>query len=77
VVDADGPRASRRPHAPLLAAPWDLPGVTARALALALKDLEGSGLVARRVLESYPPATVYALTPSAAPLAGAVEGLAA
>jgi DNA-binding HxlR family transcriptional regulator len=45
-----------------------LPGVTARSLALALKDLERSGLVRRRVEETYPPSTVYAATPKAARL---------
>src|SRR5215813_4695568 len=34
-----------------------LPGITARALALALKDLERAGLVTRRVEETYPPST--------------------
>jgi DNA-binding HxlR family transcriptional regulator len=39
-----------------------LPGVTPRALALALKDLEAGGLAERRVLDSYPPATLYRAT---------------
>lgn len=39
-----------------------LPGVTPRALALALKDLEAGGLVERQVLETYPPATIYRAT---------------
>jgi DNA-binding HxlR family transcriptional regulator len=39
-----------------------LPGVTARALALALKDLEAAGLVRRDVQNTYPPSTVYAAT---------------
>jgi DNA-binding HxlR family transcriptional regulator len=42
-----------------------LPGITARALALALKDLERAGLVTRRVEETYPPSTLYAATPEA------------
>ena len=42
-----------------------LPGISARALALALKDLEAAGLVRRRVQETYPPSTVYAATPAA------------
>ena len=42
-----------------------LPGITARALALALKDLERAGLVTRRVEETYPPSTVYAATAEA------------
>ena len=39
-----------------------LPGITARALALALKDLQGAGLVNRVVEDGYPPAAVYSLT---------------
>jgi DNA-binding HxlR family transcriptional regulator len=46
-----------------------LPEVTARALALALKDLAAVGLVERRVRPDYPPATVYRLRPRARPLA--------
>lgn len=43
-----------------------LPGVTARSLALALKQLEGSGLVVRRVIErEYPPRPTYALSDAA------------
>jgi DNA-binding HxlR family transcriptional regulator len=42
-----------------------LPGITARALALALKDLERAGLVTRRVEETYPPSTVYSATAEA------------
>ena len=42
-----------------------LPGITARALALALKNLERAGLVIRRVEETYPPSTVYAATSKA------------
>lgn len=42
-----------------------LPAITARALALALKDLERAGLVTRRVEETYPPSTLYAATPEA------------
>jgi DNA-binding HxlR family transcriptional regulator len=36
-----------------------LPGVTPRALALALRDLEGGGLVEREVRATRPPSTVY------------------
>jgi DNA-binding HxlR family transcriptional regulator len=46
-----------------------LEGISPRALALALKDLEGAGLVDRRVTGDYPPATVYRLTASGRPLA--------
>ena len=41
----------------------ELPGITARALAIALKDLEAAGLVERRVEAAYPPTAVYATTP--------------
>jgi DNA-binding HxlR family transcriptional regulator len=46
-----------------------LTGVSPRALALALKDLQGAGLVERSVTDDYPPASVYRLTPRAGPLA--------
>ena len=36
-----------------------LPGVTPRALALALRDLEQASLVRREVLPTRPPSTVY------------------
>ena len=39
-----------------------LPGVTPRALALALKDLEAGGLVERDVRDMYPPTTRYRTT---------------
>jgi DNA-binding HxlR family transcriptional regulator len=55
----------------------DLAGISPRALALALKDLEGSGLVERRVTDDYPPATVYRLTRRARPLSELLEPLAA
>jgi DNA-binding HxlR family transcriptional regulator len=46
-----------------------LPGISPRALTLALKDLEGAGLIERRVTSDYPPATIYRLTSNARPLA--------
>jgi len=46
-----------------------LEGISPRALALALKDLEAAGLVDRRVTGDYPPATVYRLTRTSRPLA--------
>lgn len=49
-----------------------LPGISARSLALALKDLEGAALVRRQVQETYPPSTVYATTPAARRLRAAV-----
>ncbi len=39
-----------------------LPGITARALALALKDLQSVGLVDRTVEHGYPPSPHYQLT---------------
>jgi DNA-binding HxlR family transcriptional regulator len=46
-----------------------LPGVTPRALALALKDLRAAGLVERRIEDAYPPTAIYAATPRAQRLA--------
>jgi DNA-binding HxlR family transcriptional regulator len=45
-----------------------LPGVTPRALALALKDLQAAHVVERRVEDAYPPQVIYAATSSAARL---------
>jgi DNA-binding HxlR family transcriptional regulator len=39
-----------------------VPGVTPRALALALKDLRAAGLVERQIEDAYPPRTVYTAT---------------
>jgi len=39
-----------------------VPGVTPRALTLALKDLQAAALVERRVEDAYPPRTVYSPT---------------
>jgi DNA-binding HxlR family transcriptional regulator len=47
-----------------------LPGVTPRALALALRDLEGAALVRREVLPTRPPSTVYRPTRRADSLLG-------
>lgn len=41
-----------------------LPGLTARALTLALKELHAAGLVERRVSDGYPPTTHYQLNPT-------------
>lgn len=54
-----------------------LPGVTARALTLALKDLVAGGLAERRVTNDFPPATVYRLTRSAQALRWPLARLAA
>jgi DNA-binding HxlR family transcriptional regulator len=42
--------------------------ITARALALALKDVTAAGLVERAVTDGYPPASVYSLTSAGARL---------
>lgn len=39
-----------------------LPGISPRALALALRDLEAAGLVRREVRPTHPPSTVYSAT---------------
>jgi DNA-binding HxlR family transcriptional regulator len=39
-----------------------VPGVTPRALTLALKDLQSANLVERRVEDAYPPRAVYSAT---------------
>ena len=39
-----------------------LPGITARALALALKDLASAGMVERSIEDGYPPAPNYVLS---------------
>jgi len=45
-----------------------LPGVTSRALALALKELSAARLVEREVTGDFPPARLYRPTRRAAPL---------
>jgi DNA-binding HxlR family transcriptional regulator len=47
-----------------------LPGVTPRALALALRDLEDAGLVRREVLPTRPPSTMYRATRRATKVLG-------
>jgi len=42
-----------------------LPGITPRALALALKEMQAAGLVEREVIGGFPPTASYALTPLA------------
>ena len=39
-----------------------LPGITARALALALKDLQDAGVIRRNLVDAYPPTAAYELT---------------
>jgi len=52
-----------------------LPSISARALTLALKDLQAAALVERTVTDDYPPATLYRLTDQARPLARIVAAL--
>jgi DNA-binding HxlR family transcriptional regulator len=52
-----------------------LEGISPRALALALKELEAAAIVERRVTEDYPPATSYRLAPDARRLASLVGEL--
>lgn len=40
------------------------PGLTARALTLALKELHAAGLIERHVSQGYPPTTHYRLSPA-------------
>jgi DNA-binding HxlR family transcriptional regulator len=49
-----------------------LPAVTPRALALALKDLEGASLVRREVLPTRPPSTRYSPTRQARTVLGRI-----
>lgn len=53
------------------------PGLTARSLTLALKDLEAAGLIARAVIDTYPPATRYELTRAGRRFSRSVQRLAA
>jgi DNA-binding HxlR family transcriptional regulator len=53
-----------------------LPGISPRALTLALKELERAGVVERRVTDDYPPATVYRLAEGAQALAADVSRVA-
>lgn len=53
------------------------PAMTARALALAVKDLQMAGLVARRVTEDYPPTTIYELREDGRKVADIVKQISA
>ena len=55
----------------------ELPGVSPRALTLAVKALADAGIVERTVLASYPPRTVYRLADRARTLTPALEQIAA
>jgi len=52
-----------------------LRGVTDRALTLVLKDLASAGLIERRIIDTYPPQPVYALTREGRALAGTLQQL--
>ncbi|MBK7328484.1 MAG: winged helix-turn-helix transcriptional regulator [Dehalococcoidia bacterium] len=52
-----------------------LPGITARALAMALKDLEAAGVVERTVESGYPPAPAYELSPKGMAFFPALDAL--
>lgn len=53
-----------------------LPGATARALSMALKDLAEAGLIERRVVDGFPPRTEYTLQARARGLPPLLEQLA-
>ncbi len=53
-----------------------LPGITSRALAMALKDLEAANLVERRIGRGYPPTVTYHLTPLGHEILPAMDALA-
>ena len=53
----------------------NVPGITPRALALALKELEVAGLVERKIVEAYPPRPRYGLSPKGHVLSGTVRRL--
>ena len=52
-----------------------LPGITARALTMALKALQAAGVVERRVTDDYPPRAEYCLTRTGSRLAPLVREL--
>ena len=53
-----------------------LPGITSRALALALKDLVAAGLVERTIVDGFPPGTAYTSTEAGQPFRNLTQGLA-
>jgi DNA-binding HxlR family transcriptional regulator len=68
IADAREARFSQLAHA--------LPGISPRALTLALKELVAAGLVEREVTSDYPPATVYRLGRRVGPLVPILRRLA-
>jgi DNA-binding HxlR family transcriptional regulator len=55
----------------------DLPGITPRALAAALKDLETDGFVRREIEDGYPPRARYRLSERGEQLLPSMEALVA
>jgi DNA-binding HxlR family transcriptional regulator len=53
-----------------------LPGITARALTLSLKDLAEAGTITRQVIDEYPPTTIYRLSAAGRRLLRPVSALA-
>lgn len=51
------------------------PRLTARALAMTLKELQSAGLVVREVTNGYPPQTQYRLTTTGLRVSRAMEGI--
>jgi len=54
-----------------------LPGITSRALALSLKDLEAARMITRELKPGYPPTTIYTLTPLTEAIFPALDALCA
>jgi DNA-binding HxlR family transcriptional regulator len=52
-----------------------LPEITPRALTLALKDMQSTGLLHREILPTFPPTPVYRLTPRGTEYLNAIKKL--
>ncbi len=52
-----------------------LPGITPRALTIALKDLQAAGLIERTVEHTYPPTAIYTLSHAGADLFPTMDAL--
>jgi len=53
----------------------DLPGISAKVLTARLRELEGKGVVARRVMPTSPPSVEYALTDLGGELVPAINAI--
>jgi len=53
----------------------DIPRVSARVLSARLRELEGKGLITRRVLATSPPSVEYTLTPLGHELIPAIKAI--